>query len=176
MNKPTSDSEIKQFFGGMMNILTYSQLQNFTLQQLINSMPCFILIRSQPNSGHWVSLMKNKDGIFYFDSYGIDKDTRKDIHPDDELLWFNNNLNGNPVLMNLLSQAHNQGIPIYTNTYPYQKYSPSISTCGKHAMLRNVLCNETEKQYLNTLNKMKKVYNCKDYDELVYKFFKQFGI
>ena len=72
--KMFSDSDFDRFFGVNSNpVVKYSELTDYnTINDLLPNDKDFkiILIESKLNSGHWCCVMKYKNIIEYFNSYG----------------------------------------------------------------------------------------------------------
>jgi len=83
-----------------------------------------------PTSGHWTALIRRPDSIEFFDSYGDAPEQQKGgmSHSRLEQLDIDR-----PDLTRLLKAS---GKPVYYNTYPFQRESPNIATCGRHAAVR----------------------------------------
>jgi hypothetical protein len=88
MNKiimtPLSDIKVKQALGPGTKILKYSELKNYeTIHEILPSVGsfCILLLEDDFNSGHWCAIMKTKDGIFYYNSYGKKYDTDLAVIP-----------------------------------------------------------------------------------------------
>ena len=85
-NPPLSGSDIKRRFNGKTKVLLYDKLAQY---DVIDSLlapygHCFILLRNNPEFGHWICLMKwpEHNVVSFFDSYGD--------FPDDQMQFVNN--------------------------------------------------------------------------------------
>lgn len=149
LDAPLSFEDLKNVLPEV-NVLTYKELPN-DLQSLIALLPLIILYKNTSNSGHYVCLFQNKEGICFFDPYGKDKKTKKWMKPDAQIeVWKGGfgKYSGKPKLDKLLYEAHSKhGIPVYANDIPYQIYDPLIATCGYHCLLRIIFSNLSESEY-----------------------------
>lgn len=167
-------------------VLTYPDLSNFLmLEDLLANGPVVILYFTHENYGHWTCLFENKQGIQFFDSYGLEPDMELDWEIDD---YFRKKYKEDVAhLSYLLYEFINRtGISIRYNDYPFQakgkyiiieqdskgKYTEnkiSIATCGRHVLTRifnNYLSDDKYIEYI--------IYNCDKYnitpDQYVTKF------
>jgi len=119
-----SDVDIKTITG--KEPYTYEDLGQFkTLDDLLGSEGfAVILYQTTKTSGHWTAIIKNVHNgqILFFDSYGF--------APDFEIQYtkYNQSL---PRYITMLLQK--SGKDIVYNQYDYQKWSKTVSTCGKWA-------------------------------------------
>ena len=91
---------------------------------------CIILLNGRRNIGHFVCLIKAKNGFYFFDSYGHD-------------LSFLLNLEGLPnTLVTKLKQYQTD-----RNPFPYEKLESRINTCGLHCLIRTKLYKMSEQEY-----------------------------
>lgn len=127
-----SNHDIENKFNHSKNVIVmiYSQLKNVTSIFDVLKKPlsaCFILLRTSDNGGHWTVLVRNKNNIYYFDSYGIKPDGEFRNIPLYQQLELDENQR---YLTNLIN-----GIPSdYTFTYnnmQLQQYKNNVNTCGK---------------------------------------------
>ena len=115
-------------------VILYSQLADF--ENLTELLPtdnvCFILIKTNLNSGHWTCLNRKNNIFYYFDSYGkifdgelktIDKNIKIKLHEDKYLLT--------PLIKKLIQNNYK----VFYNNFQYQKYDPNINTCGKWSLI-----------------------------------------
>jgi hypothetical protein len=94
-----SNSDIKNILGDE-RIIKYSDLDNYDniLELLPLEKDYFIFfVEWQPNQGHWCCVVRNKQVITYFDSYGVkpdaqilknSKETREELEQDDNKLTY----------------------------------------------------------------------------------------
>ena len=66
MERAFSDSDLHNYG---LNTIMYSQLKDFTPQQLLSAMPLAILYQVEENYGHWTLLHRTPEGIEFFDPY-----------------------------------------------------------------------------------------------------------
>jgi hypothetical protein len=95
------------------------------------------------SSGHWTALFKNKQGINYYDSYGVPPDYQFELLSKNKRKELNQ---PNDYLNYLLRNSK-----CIFNNITYQK--PNTQTCGEHSSFRlnNSMLND--KQYLKFFTK-----------------------
>ncbi len=124
VEKALSDDDMRRYIN---HVITYSDLSNFTSQNLLKSLPLVVLYQTTENRGHWILLHKFKDGVEFFDPYSFKPDTEfKLIRPE---------MQQNHHLATLL---YDLNVPIYYNHLRFQEFSPGINTCGRWVILRNM--------------------------------------
>lgn len=128
-----SNLELEKKFKRNINqikIMVYSKLNE--IEDIIDILPlemsaCFILLRTSEQSGHWTSLCRNGQDIYYFDSYGV--------APDGELsqIAMNVRYELGETERNLirLIKTIPSGFSFSYNNKRFQQYSPVVNTCGK---------------------------------------------
>lgn len=141
----TGDGKINEYLGYDVQIKTCSELKAYkSIDSLIPSSTgaCVLLIENEPNSGHWVVLLKyhdskaNKEIVEFFNSYGDAPAYEVAIIPDK----INEELNQSPSdILNLLDRAYYDGKKVIYNEKKLQKVSGDIGTCGKHCILRSFM-------------------------------------
>lgn len=140
---PLSDADIRAALGDNIAIHTNRELRGMRrIDDLFDSQGRAILLYTpeDPTSGHWVCLMKRKDGIYFWDSYG----DRPDIpaYLGDQP----------PILTQLLSHA---GVPVHYNTHPYQKMGGSVATCGRWCIARLLYRDRDEAAFRSIVGEFK---------------------
>jgi len=74
MNTPLSNHQLESALGAGTKTITYSELRNYSfIEELLPNINDFkiILIRNEPNSGHWVNIIRTgKEDYVYFNSFG----------------------------------------------------------------------------------------------------------
>jgi hypothetical protein len=92
---------------------------------------CIILYRTSENQGHWCCVWENKEGINFFDSYGL--------VPDDQLGFIPRHMQ-HPLgqdFQHLTKLIYESGLPVHYNEYMLQDYDDNtISTCGRWCIVR----------------------------------------
>ena len=107
-----------------------------------------ILYEKRPKNGHWVCLVRYVDNesrptIEFFDSYGLFPDDEKRHISKSFLKQSGQQYN---KIAELLYNARHRYI-IEFNDNRLQRWSPSISTCGRHVISRIVLKNLSNEEY-----------------------------
>lgn len=123
-------------------LLKYPELYAYkTIDELFSDCDKIILLvlTITDSMGHWVALFKNKEGINYFDSYGVPPDYQF------ELLTKNKRKELNQI-HNYLNQLLRNSNVIFNNI-TFQK--PNTQTCGEHTTFRLHNYNATHTDYLN---------------------------
>lgn len=149
---PLSDSDIKAILGSDTSILTYPDLENVeTIDQIFDRYGrCVMLFPTMSaNEGHWCAMLKKGREIEFFDPYGEAPEDQKDgmSRSKQEQLDMDQ-----PYLTDLFRKS---GYRIYYNTYPFQKGSPNIATCGRHCVVRLLYAPYDLDQYKKAVDKSK---------------------
>ena len=137
--KPMSDTDIHQTLPNqkIVEYNEFSKLNDITdlLSENVDSV--IILYQREPREGHWCSLVRIDDNIYYFDPYGYAIDTPLNwvSHKVDESLG-----QGSKWLSKLLDKSN---LNSFYNTFDYQGHKDifnkednkrySIATCGRHS-------------------------------------------
>ena len=121
-----SDEDIKSITG--KEPYTYEELGQFnTLEDLLGAEGfAVILYQTTKTSGHWTAIIENKNlnKIIFFDSYGFMYD--REI----QFTKYNQSL---PTYLTMLIEKSDRDVIF--NQYDYQKWSKSVSTCGRWASI-----------------------------------------
>jgi len=123
-------------------LLKYPDLYNYkTIDELFSDCNKIILLVLTINnmSGHWCSLFKNKQGIHYFDSYGVPPDYQFELLSKNKRKELNQ---AQDYLNHLLRNSN-----VIFNNITYQK--PNTQTCGEHTTFRLHNSNACDIEYLN---------------------------
>lgn len=132
MSYSLSDLDLKALLGNDGRIIKYNQLSDYDSIKPLLPNEAFdsiiILVELQENVGHYECIVRAKQNIFFFDSYGV--------RPDKSLLFakkqFRRELGQKyPLLSHLLNRAKDDGFHVMFNTFPYQDKSNAINTCGR---------------------------------------------
>ena len=121
---PLSDSDLRTLLGQNINVITNRQLPEYnSIEDIFDDEGRCVLLYTpeDPQSGHYVCLLRRPDCIEYFDPYG-EKPDNDDVLGDQP-----------PILTQMLRES---GIPVYWNTHQFQKLRGDISTCGRHVTAR----------------------------------------
>jgi hypothetical protein len=129
LNYSLSDSDLRTILGQDCKIVEYKDLDQFRdMNDLLPNEKDYviILIESQPNSGHWVSISKANGVITLMDSYGCKLE--------DELNFISKAINRmlgqtKGELEKLIDSVDDCDV-IYNKTR-LQSEDPMISTCGR---------------------------------------------
>lgn len=129
---PYSGNDILTLLDGKTKILLYSDLKKFNnIDQVFDPYDCVVILYEMKKSyGHWVCLIRFDNKIEYFDPYGKPPDNPLDyVKPE-----LKQSLGEDyPYLSKLLNDSPYK---IVYNSYPLQKLSKEISSCGRHVGLR----------------------------------------
>lgn len=132
---PLGDDDIRLFIPNA-NIIKYSELERYpTVEALlpIFNPYVFVLYEDSPNQGHWTCLLRYKNTVEFFDSYGG--------YPDSQQKWVDHETRvklgaGRPLLTELLEDCREK---VVYNPVQYQKDGSHINDCGRHCVLRILL-------------------------------------
>jgi hypothetical protein len=161
---PISDALIKQYLPDA-NIIMYNQLPRYkNIEELLpHDKSYFVLMyQDSPNTGHWTVVLRQKNTVEYFDSYGS--------YPDKDLNWVSKEkrhslgIDGK-YLSNLFNKTK---LKVVYNTEPYQASGKEIATCGRHVVFRIMNINKGLLNYHKFIKNQMKKQNC-NYDCVVSK-------
>ena len=130
---PLSDADIRKMLGNDIKIITYPELAKMrSADEMFDSKGrCILLfLTSSPTQGPWCCLLNKSTGIEFFDPYGEAPERQKDDADPALLAQLDER---QPYLTALLRKS---GRPVYYNTYPFQRDSSGINTCGRHSVVR----------------------------------------
>ena len=148
---PLGDDDIKRILGQDTKIIKYSELSKFNdLDELLQKEQdyCIVLYEQEPQSGHWIAILKYNNIFEFHDPYGY--------KPDYQLKWTDPKMRQNlnqyvPYLTNLLETEREKCI--YDN-FDFQDEDNKVSTCGHHCCFR-IFCfrnfNMDLNQYVDTM-------------------------
>ena len=80
--------------------------------------------------GHWICIIKNPKGLFYYDPYGLS--ISEDLH-----------ITGEPDYFGRVFK----GIRVDANTFRHQKFRDHTNTCGRHCVSRALFWFLSNKEY-----------------------------
>jgi len=171
INSPMTNTDLHDIFPGI-SIVPYPEISKArNVEDLTRNKysACIILYINDKNgnvySGHWNLLVKDGDTVLLFDPYGgyIDENlkiigpSRSDYNEDDAYL----------SQLLLKDKSINR---IFYNNNKYQQEGAGIQTCGRHCSFR-LICYlngiKSEKEYKKLLDKLKRKYKVKNYDDLI---------
>ena len=124
--KSMSDSDLNTYFPGA-RVVKYSEIpKNKSIMEWLKSGDIvFILYEADVNVGHWASVCRSDEAVYYMDSYGN--------KPEVPLKWNtpekNIELQQEPGVLKKL--FYSSPLPVYYNDYDYQSKEEGISTCGR---------------------------------------------
>lgn len=137
-----SGDDIMNICNNESKIITNSQLSKYrSIEEVLDPFGSAIILydRKDGSPGHWSALIKQKDGIEFFCSYGMKMDEVTSV------------IGGKNNLTRLL-----RGYKYYSNPYKFQRKSSSISSCGRfigfRILLRDMPLNSFAKMLLNNKN------------------------
>ena len=134
---PMSDADLEKYTGvAPEDILKYCDLKNYaTVDELLPEDKSFriILIEKNYNNGHWVAIMRHGQTVEYFNSYGLrwDADWKFITRMIRTILG-----EGTNEMSRLMAQADDDGYQTIWNHTRFQKFSPTVNTCGRWCTLR----------------------------------------
>ena len=145
-----SDTDIRRLLGSDIAIHNYPDLERMSsIDELFDAKGRAILLypNSGPTSGHWVALLRRPGRIEFLDSYGDAPDTQNDELPTAYLKTLDAD---RPHLTRLLRAS---GLPVYYNRHKFQKESPDVATCGRHAATRLLYAPYSLAKYKSIIDK-----------------------
>jgi hypothetical protein len=156
--KLMNGNDIIKITDGKVKLMLYEDLKNVSnLDNILSPYNATILAYESADrqGGHWVLLMKQKydnyETLEFFDSYGLKPDAEEkfDIY------------NKVPYLTALLKSYKGH---VEYNKYPFQQFSQTVNTCGRHVGSRVSFRHLTLDQYIKMFED--NPYNCTP-DQLV---------
>ena len=133
VRKPLSDTDLRHILGNDLKILKYSELANFPSLDYVLPRPtddCVILIEEEPDSGHWVALLKYEGMVEFFDAYGNKWDTELSWIPREKREQLGE---AQKYLSGLLERTSLKRI---YSPYHFERTSNKVNTCGSHCAHR----------------------------------------
>jgi DNA adenine methylase len=130
VTEPMDGGDIAHYYP-KVRIIKYNDLDNYTsIEELLPSDDTYfiLLYLDSPSSGHWVTLVRNKNLITFFDSYGGKIDSQLKWVDMGERIRLDTD---KPCLTRLLKAG---SIPYTYSPYDYQADNPDIATCGSHCL------------------------------------------
>jgi len=175
IRKPLSDADLKHILGEDLKIIKYSELSSYSsLESLLPKTKdyCIILYEEEPDSGHWVALLRYGLVVEFFDPYGKKWDT--------ELTWIpkakRQELGETQrYLSGLMERSTLKRI---YSPYHFEKESNTVNTCGSHCAHRIYRLQKEDMDLTDYYSYMEeaeeKVHASPD--EVVAEFVESFGI
>jgi len=138
LEKMIDDTDITRWLGGEAKnkIVKYSELKNYrTINDLMPEATDYriILTESKPNCGHWCAVLKYKDILEWFDSYGVKPDGEFKYIP--KIMRKMLGQEGN-ILSKLLTKTKNSNQKVYYNKKRLQSGADGVNTCGRWCLAR----------------------------------------
>jgi hypothetical protein len=162
MDKIIADGEMYAFSGEDMQKLTENKYKIYTYSDLEKenniddvlgeNLGAIILYESSKNQGHWVSMWRDKNTIFFFDSYGFNVDE------DLKFSEFNLRQHKGKKVNHLTHLIDNSNYKVNVNHYKYQTLKNQNNTCGRFSGLRIRMRDETS-EYFHKLLTTNKCYD-----------------
>ena len=160
LGTPLSSSFIKSKVP-FVNFVPYVKIKDMTLQEILGrNNIAVILYLTERHSGHYVTLIKNGNQLYYFNPYGLDVDTDLNIVKSSRRKALNENM---PYL---LIKIRDSGLKCDYNHIQLQEFSPYVETCGYWAIVRSLNRNMTNDQFVKEILQESKRTNLTP-DELV---------
>jgi hypothetical protein len=134
LNRMFSDADLNRYFGAG-KVVKYSDLANYkTINDLLPEKTDFriILIESKINSGHWVAVLKYKNIIEFFNSYGSAPEYDFKFIP----AAVKNFLGQGGRLLSSLLHTNNKDQKLYYNKKRLQANDEGVNTCGRWVTAR----------------------------------------
>ena len=119
--------------GDDISLITYPDLNRVdNINDVFDSKGrCILLfLTSSPTAGHWCCMLNKKKGIEFFDPYGEAPEKQKEGADPALLAQLGER---QPRLLELLKKS---GRPVFYNTYPFQKDTEGVNSCGRHCVVR----------------------------------------
>jgi hypothetical protein len=162
MNVSLSDRDIREMLGEDVKVVLYPDIYKYTtLDELLAPFnKVVILYTTQDHYGHWVSLHRWKNTVYFFDSYGLQIDDQLEFVPD---VYLQENYQPIRYLRLLLG---NSKYNIDYNDRQLQLRGEGVTTCGRWCVARLSLPQLTADQFAQLFRATKKFMP----DDLVVRF------
>ena len=146
MNWPLTGGQM-HFYGGLKPVIYSNIDRHKTIDAIFDSSSTdklALLYEAIRGQGHWILLMRNKpkNTIYFFDSYGESK-------PDDLIDTMSKHMYEKKHLVELMLMSDYK---IDYNNHKYQRYMPSIQTCGRHCIVRSRYPQLTTDEYYQMMH------------------------
>tara|TARA_R110000868_G_scaffold122098_2_gene323677 strand:+ start:116 stop:646 length:531 start_codon:yes stop_codon:yes gene_type:complete len=145
---PLSNEDINIMLNGT-KIFKYPDLEDMnSIDEIFDDQgrAVMLFLTKDENTGHWISLHKKENIIYYFDPYGYDVDEEKELIPDYKLEELNQE---QPFLMDLFKKSKYK---VYSNQYAFQnRNAKNVNTCGRHCVVRLIYKNLDLDDYLDMI-------------------------
>jgi hypothetical protein len=148
-----SDEDIHHVVGDSIPIFSYPDLEKMSSidQAFGGKNRCVLLFPNvSPTVGHWTCMIRRPDSIEFFDPYGSAPDTTQKggmSRSHLEALDMES-----PLLTSLMRKS---GLPVYYNTYPFQRDRGDVATCGRHCAVRLLYAPYSLDHYKKIIDKSK---------------------
>lgn len=128
---PLSDGDIRTILGDDISILPYPALKDkATIDDVLDKhgRAIILYLNESPTVGHWVCLLRTRDGIEFFDPYGDPPDTQVDDVPAELRTQLEMD---QPYLSHLLANRR-----VRVNRHRFQAERRDVNTCGRWYVAR----------------------------------------
>ena len=135
-----SDADIRHILGQGTKIIEFKDMDMFkTIYDLLPNEKDFaiVLVEQKDNSGHWVMLLRDKNRIEQFDSYGVTLETELNFVSQ----AINRMLGQSKQEFHALMKTIDDEDELVFNKARLQSEDPTIATCGRHCCLRALMHN-----------------------------------
>lgn len=158
---PLSGTDIQTILKNKCNVIEYSDLYNIdNLNDAFKNDCIVILYRSSPTSAHWCCVYRNKEGICFFDPYGLVIDSEIDEIKTENPYYANSYYPSKRLIQLILKGNYKH---INYNNYKLQEMKSNVNTCGRHVATRLLFKDDTLEEYVKRLSGMKG----SNFDEIV---------
>lgn len=171
IHTPLTNHDLAKYGIDEANIILYSALDDISdIEEYLSHDKAYriILIEYEQNSGHWVLIMRYKDTLEYFNSFGL-LPSKNDFVNNDIL---NDALNQEELFLNELFNKEineNDFKNLVYNQQVFQSKDSNTMTCGRHCMNRLLCMIHKDMNLEDYISYMKeqKAKTGLSYDELV---------
>jgi len=135
-----SDADIRHILGQGTKIIEFKDMDIFkTIYDLLPNEKDFaiVLVEQKDNSGHWVMLLRDKNRIEQFDSYGCTLESELNFVSQ----AMNRMLGQSKQEFHTLMKTIDDEDELVFNKARLQSEDPNIATCGRHCCLRALMHN-----------------------------------
>lgn len=145
--------DISNVFDGKVKLVSYSDLPKYrNIDQLLDPYGRTIILYETNgiDNGHYTCVFRNKKGINYFDSYGLEIEEPLEYFGEGVKELTNSDDN---FLNKLLYQDKHK---VYYNNHRLQEFKKDISTCGRWCIIRMMFPEITEHDFYKMFDEASK--------------------
>lgn len=157
-----SNSDINEILEPDTKIISYPEFGNMShIDEAFDKLGrcVFLFLTESPTSGHWLTMFRRQNSIYYFDSYGEKPEAQREWISEEQLEALGEE---EPYLKKLLMDSHYK---VYWNTHQYQKERQDYNSCGRWCTARLICKDMDDVQFYNVVKDGMKEYGVNQPDD-----------